>query len=91
MAGDRVEITIAPESAAPAEAGHADQPRTNVEARGESAWTIAHRHGLGTGKLLARNGLTTRSVLHPGMVLVLDAGDPPPANAQVKAAALPGE
>jgi hypothetical protein len=30
-------------------------------------------------------------VLHPGMVLVLDAGDPPPANAQVKAAALPGE
>ena len=91
MAGDRVEITIAPESAAPAEAGHADQPRTHVVARGESAWTIAHRHGLGTGKLLARNGLTTRSVLHPGMVLVLDAGDPPPANAQVKAAALPGE
>jgi membrane-bound lytic murein transglycosylase D len=51
-------------------------PRTHTVARGESAWTIAHRHGLATAELLSRNGLTTRSVLRPGMVLTLDVPAP---------------
>ncbi len=56
-------------------------PITHTVARGESAWTIAHRYGLSTSQLLFRNGLTKRSVLQPGMVLRLDDGDPAnPAN-----------
>ncbi len=51
-------------------------PETHTVARGESAWTIAHRHGLSTRQLLLRNGLTSDSVLQPGMVLQLDASDP---------------
>jgi len=39
--------------------------------RGESAWVIAHRYGLTSTQLLERNGLNTRSVLRPGMVLTL--------------------
>ena len=89
IAGNGDEITIAPAGAAAAEAdaGQAAGPRTHVVARGESAWTIAHRHNLGTGQLLARNGLTARSVLRPGMVLLLDAGTPAPAHAPAQAAA----
>jgi membrane-bound lytic murein transglycosylase D len=51
----------------------ATAPRTHTVARGESAWTIARRHGVSVAQLLARNGLHARSVLHPGMVLALDA------------------
>ncbi|MCJ0826108.1 transglycosylase SLT domain-containing protein [Luteimonas sp. 50] len=78
VTGDGDGITIAPvgAAAADADAGQSPQPRTHVVARGESAWSIAHRHGLGTPQLLARNGLTARSVLRPGMVLVLDEGAP---------------
>lgn len=47
--------------------------RKHTVARGESAWTIASRHGVSVAQLLARNGLDARSVLHPGMVLTLDA------------------
>jgi membrane-bound lytic murein transglycosylase D len=74
-----------------ADTRQAAQPRIHVVARGESAWTIAHRHGLGTTQLLARNGLTTRSVLRPGMVLVLDASDPAPADTQAPAPAMAGK
>jgi membrane-bound lytic murein transglycosylase D len=47
-------------------------PRTHTVARGESPWVIARRHGIGVDELLARNGLGPRSVLRPGMVLLLD-------------------
>lgn len=45
--------------------------RSHTVARGESAWVIAHRYGLTSTQLLERNGLNTRSVLRPGMVLTL--------------------
>ena len=51
-------------------------PATHTVARGESAWTIAHQHGLATRQLLSLNGLTSRSVLQPGMVLRLREEDP---------------
>jgi len=47
--------------------------RTHTVRPGESIWRIAHRYGLATAQLLARNGLDARSVLQPGMVLALDA------------------
>lgn len=46
--------------------------RTHTVARGESAWTIAKRHGLAPSRLLALNSLDGGSVLKPGMVLQLD-------------------
>ncbi len=73
---DSAEATIAPAISTAAGTGHAAS-RTHTVARGESAWTIAHRHGLATTELLARNKLTPRSVLRPGMVLVLDLPVPP--------------
>ena len=51
---------------------HVAAPRTHTVARGESAWAIARRHGLRVTDLLSRNGLDMRSVLRPGMVLLLD-------------------
>lgn len=59
-------------------AGAGTGARTHTVARGESAWTIAHRHGITVAQLLARNGLHARSVLRPGMVLVLDAAPAEP-------------
>lgn len=47
--------------------------RTHTVVRGDSASRIAQRHGVRLDALLARNGLDARSVLRPGMVLVLDA------------------
>lgn len=41
--------------------------------RGESAWTIARRYGMQPQQLLSRNGLSSKSVLKPGMVLKLEA------------------
>ncbi|MDH7454644.1 transglycosylase SLT domain-containing protein [Luteimonas composti] len=46
--------------------------RTHVVARGDSAWAIARRYGLGVAELLERNGLDARGVLRPGMVLAID-------------------
>lgn len=83
VATARVQGSITPNSpSTPAEIDSAKNesaaeasPRHTV-ARGESAWIIAHRYGLSTSQLLFRNGLTTRSVLQPGMVLRLDDTDP---------------
>ncbi len=47
-------------------------PRTHVVVRGESAWTIARRHGIAVNQLLAWNRLGTGAVLQPGMVLSID-------------------
>lgn len=41
--------------------------------RGESAWTISRRYGMQPQQLLSRNGLSSKSVLKPGMVLKLEA------------------
>ena len=73
---DSTMATIVPAIAPIADTGNTAS-RTHTVARGESAWTIAHRHGLATAELLARNKLTPRSVLRPGMVLVLDLPVPP--------------
>lgn len=55
-------------------AGDADTVarRTHTVARGESPWSIAKRYGLRTQELLTRNALDTRSVLRPGMELLID-------------------
>ncbi|CAN5685374.1 lytic transglycosylase domain-containing protein [soil metagenome] len=47
--------------------------RTHTVAPGDSPWRIARRYGITVAQLLARNSLDARSVLRPGMVLVLDA------------------
>lgn len=46
--------------------------RVHTVARGESPWTIARRYGLSVSELLARNALDARSVLRPGMELLID-------------------
>lgn len=47
----------------------ADAAATYIVRRGDSAWTIAKRHGVSTQRLLELNGLGPKSVLRPGMVL----------------------
>jgi len=46
---------------------------THTVRNGESAWTIARRYGIPVKTLLSRNGLSSASVLKPGMVLAYDA------------------
>ncbi|TYT27471.1 transglycosylase SLT domain-containing protein [Luteimonas viscosa] len=63
-----------PDAMADASAHVEPQPaRTHTVARGDSAWRIAGRYGITASQLLSRNGLDARSVLHPGMVLAIDA------------------
>lgn len=57
-------------------------PRTHVVERGESAWRIARRYGIGSARLLERNGLSTDSVLRPGMTLLIDAPAPQRADGE---------
>jgi len=47
-------------------------PATHTVRRGDSAWSIAKRHGLTPRRLLELNGLRQDSVLRPGMVLRLE-------------------
>lgn len=54
--------------------GVAAGARTHTVQRGESAWTIARRHGMTTERLLRMNDLNANVVLRPGMVLKLDSG-----------------
>lgn len=78
-ADDAPAVFLADASALVEQAGAMDRdagPRTHTVARGESAWRIARRYGLGTAQLLRRNGLTADSVLQPGMVLRIDGDDP---------------
>lgn len=60
----------APSAAAPAPEGDAVSATYTVRA-GDSAWSIARRHGVSTRRLLELNGLHSDSVLRPGMVLRL--------------------
>jgi membrane-bound lytic murein transglycosylase D len=55
----------------------ASQQRSHTVARGESLWTIAHRYGLETRELIARNKLDKGAKIRPGMVLRIDAEDAP--------------
>lgn len=64
------EIVFQVPAGMPVPAPHAD--RVHVVRRGESAWRIARRYGIGTARLLKRNGLDARSVLRPGMTLRID-------------------
>ena len=66
---------VAGNDASDAGASAAD-PRQHTVVRGDSAWTIAKRHGVRVGELLERNGLAADSVLRPGMVLQIDAAAP---------------
>jgi membrane-bound lytic murein transglycosylase D len=47
--------------------------RTHVVRRGDSLWTIARQHGVSLEQLRALNTIGGRSVLHPGMILRIDA------------------
>ena len=62
-----------PGTTASAPAAAPEHARRHTVARGESAWTIARRHGIGVADLLRRNGLATRDVLKPGLILQIDA------------------
>ncbi len=53
-------------------AGTPSVVRTYTVRDGDSAWTIARRHGTTATRLLQTNGLATDAVLRPGMVLKLD-------------------
>ncbi len=46
---------------------------THTVRRGESAWVIARRYGVPPQQLLTRNGLGSKAVLRPGMVLRVEA------------------
>lgn len=72
---------------ASAEQSSFSEGRRHVVARGDNASRIAARYGIRPADLLERNGLTARSVLHPGKVLLIDAPMPPSGN--VPAAAGP--
>ncbi len=80
----RVPDLLAPASAPPSQPVRAFMPRTapvardngwsrriHVVAPGETLADIAHRHGLATDALAARNGLRTDETVRPGMVLDL--------------------
>jgi len=41
--------------------------------KGDTPWDIARSHGVSTSSLLAANGLSHRSILHPGQQLVIPA------------------
>jgi len=60
----------------PADAGGGPAPRTHVVARGDSIWRLAERYDVSRADLLERNGLSADDVLHPGMVLEIDAARP---------------
>ena len=47
------------------------ETRSHIVRRGESAWTIARKYGLRPAELLSSNGLSSTTVLQPGMVLKL--------------------
>jgi LysM repeat protein len=65
-------------------------PETYTVQPGDTVSTIAARHGLRTTDVLAINGLSWSSVIHPGQVLHLAAAAPPaPPPAEVPAPVAP--
>lgn len=63
---------VPPTTEPDARAGTRSAGRTHTVKSGDSAWTIARRHGITTARLLQINGLAADAVLRPGMVLKLD-------------------
>lgn len=74
-ASDAVADAVPAVSVPATAAENAGGPRRHTVARGESAWTIAKRYGVGVAELMQRNGLAARAVLRPGQSLVIDALD----------------
>ncbi|MDQ3269969.1 MAG: transglycosylase SLT domain-containing protein [Pseudomonadota bacterium] len=80
--GDAAQATAAPTFPPQGDTGQAAQQATkggnrrHTVARGDTLSGVAKRYGIGVGVLLERNGLTTRSMLHPGNVLNVDADEP---------------
>lgn len=64
-------VQLPPTDAAPTALATDEAQSEHVVVAGESAWTIARRHGVALSALLAANGLTARSVLRPGQRLRL--------------------
>lgn len=67
-------------------------PATYTVRKGDTVSAIARRYGLSTNDVLARNGLTVRSVIYPGQVLRLTGGTPAasgPAPASAPASSAP--
>lgn len=70
----------------------ANTPQTHTVQRGDTVSSIAARYGLRTVDVLTLNGLSWKSIIYPGQVLVLAGGAaaaaPAPAPAPVAAAAV---
>ncbi|MGV9192819.1 LysM peptidoglycan-binding domain-containing protein [Microbacterium sp. MC2] len=78
--GQKLKLSGAVAVAAPAaDTAPATTAKTYTVTRGDTLWAIAQRHGVGLSPLLKLNGLTGRSVIHPGQKLKLSAGAPSPA------------
>lgn len=65
-------------------------PETHVVRSGDSVWAIATRYGLRTADVLALNGLTSASIIHPGQVLRLTGAAPTPPAAPAPSAPAAG-
>lgn len=70
-----IAVGVAPVAASPAQAGAG----TYVVQRDDTLFDIARELKVGLDALLAANGLTATSVIHPGMVLQVPAGATPAA------------
>jgi membrane-bound lytic murein transglycosylase D len=66
-------VTAAATLVATADAAPATPRRHTVEP-GDSLWALARRYGVSVRALRQRNGIDADNVLHPGTVLLIDAG-----------------
>lgn len=76
IADARVAVTAAASAAAAVITSAAAPPATITVAAGDTVSDIAARYGLSTPTVLALNGLSWSSLIHPGQVLKLTASGP---------------